>query len=407
MSVFRSLLALSAEGGQNYYGDFGSVYTRLEYLHFTGTQYLNTQYALLRDKNWKMEFTISIDTHYNYNNIWGFMEAEDLMNESWVYQDATYYTRFGASATSDKRYIATLTANRKYQIVHDNSGAQFTSTVNGSPVTSYARCNTSSTRLLCFGHRQAGQWLKGKVYEIKMWSNGELVRHFIPARLKSTGEIGFYELVDAKMYLNAGTGAFGYKELEWQNLPVEYTPVSYLQSTGTQYINTGIAPTTINTQVEIRYEYTGNKGSGFDSVIGSRTNSDMNTRFYPTSCDGTTRMRHILGATIINSAYDLNTRHDLLFNTNDRSCVLDGNTLGNLGTSFTTHSRPMYMFGLNCEGSFSYASKSRIYYCKIWQNNVLVRHFVPCINLAQVAGFYDLVTNTFYTNAGSGTFTYA
>jgi hypothetical protein len=63
------------------------------------------------------------------------------------------------------------------------------------------------------------------------------------------------------------------------------------------------------------------------------------------------------------------------------------------------------MFGLNCEGSFSYASKSKIYYCKIWQEGRLVRHFVPCINLAQVAGFYDLVTNTFYTNAGSGTFT--
>ena len=96
------------------------------------------------------------------------MEAEELMNESWVYQDATYFTRFGASSTSDKRYIATLTANRKYKIVHDNTGAQLASTVNGAAVSSYTRCNTSSTRLLCFGHRNAGQWLKGKVYEIKM-----------------------------------------------------------------------------------------------------------------------------------------------------------------------------------------------------------------------------------------------
>lgn len=405
MSVFRSLLALSAEGGQNYYDEFGKTYTRLEYLHFTGTQYLNTGYPLFKDKNWKMEFTISIDTHYNYNNLWGFMEAEDLMNESWVYQDATYYTRFGASSTSDKRYIATLTANRKYQIVHDNTGAQFASTVNGTATTSYTRCNTSSTRILCFGHREAGQWLKGKAYEIKMWSNGELVRHFIPARLKATGEIGFYDLVEDRLYTNAGTGAFGYKELAWEDLPVEYTPKSYLESTGTQYINTGIAPTTIDTKVEIQYQYTGNKGSGFDSVMGSRTNNDMNTRFYPSSCDGTARMRHILGATIIHSTYDTGVTHTLIFNETDRSCILDGNIIGDLGTSFTTHSRPMYLFGLNCEGSFSYASKSRIYYCKIWQNGQLVRHLVPCINLSQTAGFYDLVTNTFYTNAGSGTFT--
>lgn len=404
MSVFRSLLALSAEGGQNYYGDFGSVYTRLEYLEFTGTQYLNTRCALFADKNWKMEFTISINTHYNYNNIWGFMEAEDLMNESWVYQDATYYTRFGASSTSDKRYIATLTANRKYKIVHDNTGAQFASTVNGAAVSSYARCNTSSTRLLCFGHRNAGQWLKGKVYEIKMWSNGELVRHFIPAKMKSDGAIGFYDLVTEELYTNAGTGTFGYKELPWQDLPVDYTPVSYLQSSGTQYINTGIAPSTIDTMVEIQYQYVGNKGTGFDSVIGSRTNSDMNTRFYPTSCDGTSRMRHILGATVLNTAYDTSIVHTLTFNTLDRSCILDNAVVGNLGTSFTTHTRPMYMFGLNCEGNFSYASISRIYYCKIWQNGRLVRDLVPCINLAQTAGFYDLVSQTFFTNAGSGTF---
>ena len=41
MSVFRSLLALSAEGGQNYYGDFGSVYTRLEYMGVHGSRRIN------------------------------------------------------------------------------------------------------------------------------------------------------------------------------------------------------------------------------------------------------------------------------------------------------------------------------------------------------------------------------
>jgi hypothetical protein len=238
-----------------------------------------------------------------------------------------------------------------------------------------------------------------------MWSNGELVRHFIPARLKATGEIGFYDLVEDRLYTNAGTGTFGYKELAWEDLPVEYTPKSYLESTGTQYINTGIAPTTIDTRVEIQYQYTGNKGSGFDSVMGSRTNNDMNTRFYPSSCDGTARMRHIVGATIINSTYDTGVTHTLIFNETDRSCILDNNVIGDLGTSFTTHSRPMYLFGLNCEGSFSYASKSRIYYCKIWQNGQLVRYLVPCINLSQTAGFYDLVSKSFLTNGGSGTFT--
>ena len=49
--------------------------------------------------------------------------------------------------------------------------------------------------------------------------------------------------------------------------------------------------------------------------------------------------------------------------------------------------------------------KGRIYYFKIWNNNILIRDFIPALrNSDNVTGLYDLVNNEFYINAGTGTF---
>jgi hypothetical protein len=43
--------------------------------------------------------------------------------------------------------------------------------------------------------------------------------------------------------------------------------------------------------------------------------------------------------------------------------------------------------------------------CKIYDNNVIIRDFVPCIRKSDnVAGLLDKVNDVFYTNAGTGTF---
>lgn len=48
---------------------------------------------------------------------------------------------------------------------------------------------------------------------------------------------------------------------------------------------------------------------------------------------------------------------------------------------------------------------STIYYCKIWNNGTLVRNLVPAQRSSDSAiGMFDLVSQTFFENAGSGTF---
>ena len=47
----------------------------------------------------------------------------------------------------------------------------------------------------------------------------------------------------------------------------------------------------------------------------------------------------------------------------------------------------------------------KLYSCQIYDNNVIVRNYVPCYRKSDgVAGFYDLVNGVFYTNAGTGQF---
>ena len=49
----------------------------------------------------------------------------------------------------------------------------------------------------------------------------------------------------------------------------------------------------------------------------------------------------------------------------------------------------------------------KLYSFKMWDEGSLVRNFVPCYNKAVPTsiGLYDLVTNTFFPNNGSGNFT--
>lgn len=37
-----------------------------------------------------------------------------------------------------------------------------------------------------------------------------------------------------------------------------------------------------------------------------------------------------------------------------------------------------------------------IYYIKVWQNGVLTRHLIPCLNNSNQKGMYDIVSNTFF-----------
>ena len=69
---------------------------------------------------------------------------------------------------------------------------------------------------------------------------------------------------------------------------------------------------------------------------------------------------------------------------------------------------PVLLFAFNNAGSPTLATSMRVSACKLYDNGKLMRDLIPCYRKSDgEAGMYDSVTNTFFTNAGTGAFLFA
>lgn len=65
----------------------------------------------------------------------------------------------------------------------------------------------------------------------------------------------------------------------------------------------------------------------------------------------------------------------------------------------------MYLFGLNHGGNIdARLFDGKIYYFKIYEDNTLVRNFIPVLDENNVACLFDKVEGKFYYNQGTGEF---
>lgn len=204
----------------------------------------------------------------------------------------------------------------------------------------------------------------------------------------STGD----DLVDYKVYGNSIQG----------RLPDEYQEVEYIESTGTQYIDTGFKPNQ-NTKVET-YIYSNENNKNFNNPFGSRNNNAQ--QFFigvETSSNYNWFFRY-------GTKYHINTFGNKVGYNN---VVINKNvySINNDEYIFTTQTfqsnNNMYIFACNNNGQINDRGfNGKIYCFKIWDNEKLIRDFIPCYRKSDnVIGMYDLVNNVFYTNEGTGTFT--
>ena len=64
----------------------------------------------------------------------------------------------------------------------------------------------------------------------------------------------------------------------------------------------------------------------------------------------------------------------------------------------------LYLFANNNIGTPQLKMIGKIWYCKIYDDDVLVRNFIPCKNPSNEIGMYDTVNDVFYGNAGTDSF---
>ena len=191
-------------------------------------------------------------------------------------------------------------------------------------------------------------------------------------------------------------------------LPAEYQQVEYIENDGDAYINT-LFPLLGTSSAEIKFQRMTTSGSSEGSgFFGARVSGDSkqftfilgSNQYYSwgyANDSGNT-------STKWNTSTQLNKSHIAYRNKN--KMYLDGTeiSLGQSSSAFTSSLNAL-LFTYNNGGSHSVAKKYRIWYCKIWDNGVLVRNMIPCYRKSDnELGFYDIVNGVFYTKQGGGTF---
>ena len=196
-------------------------------------------------------------------------------------------------------------------------------------------------------------------------------------------------------------------------LPNGYTQVDYIQSSGTQYIDSGILPSeNIGFEIDFTPHNDMNSTSSARTIFGSRTNYKTNGYQLTTYTTSSLNGGHFLFGTdntasnIRHSAYmQKDVRCQISF-LNGVFKVANGNGTNIQGT-FSNVNKNIYLFGCIENVNPFELSTTTLYNLKFYDNNVLVRDFIPCYrNSDNVVGLYDLVNDVFYTNQGSGAFTY-
>ncbi len=229
---------------------FAEVDEVLPYIETTGGQYIDTGYAA------NLNTAVEVTFQTNSGNKWLFGSRTSggasntyavhvsSMNSIWFQMaNDSSSTQFSVGNIKDKQTTITVNKDAAY--------------LNGTQIGTVGRTsfgdNTLSLYLGVINVNGSGtdRPFVGKIYSMRIWDNGELVRFFVPARDKD-GNVGFYDLVTHQMFLNAGSGNFAYGH-----------SINYIANGGTIAANapktfvSGDLPITLPVPTRAGYEFGG------------------------------------------------------------------------------------------------------------------------------------------------------
>lgn len=172
--------------------------------------------------------------------------------------------------------------------------------------------------------------------------------------------------------------------------------IEYLQSSGTQFVDTGVIP---NSETGIYIKVT--KLNTQDTYMCGLRDTTGNTRWcignYPYYGYGTYLKSHSVNAYTTYTAY-------LNYLNNKKFSVPDYGDDVNLPTLSFTPSSNIRLFGsAGVSGSYSKWA-GRMLACKISQGSDVIMDFIP-VRVGQVGYMYDKVSGQLFGNTGSGNFT--
>ena len=398
-------------------------YTELSYIESTGTQWIAT--GFIPDSNTRvvcdcapMIATAGWDSVSSYifgigviaNNTFDCYMAAGHWTSIWGTQmfDGLANSPVGQAVRIDfnKGHVTVSSAGQNY-IDHEFTSAAFT-------------CPSQLKLLRIERDNATGYFGKARLMSCQIYDDGNLARDFTPVMRSSDGAVGMLDHVTGEFYGNSGSGSFiagpTAQAVAALSLPVaraaeprvqEYTRLEYIESTGSQYIDSGVsAPVGFTASMDFMFTQA---ASNYQCIIGSHEQAAPYYRNYFMANQNFSSWNmgaydpHTWGQPLTNTMYsaEVCTVHG------DLRCSINGidQNVGQFDSNPSRSSRTLYVLANNYPDDLQVAH-ARLYRMSISVGGEMVRNFTPAKRAQDGAvGLLDSVTGSFFANAGSGSFT--
>lgn len=406
-----------------------SGYQQLEYIQSSGTQYIDSGY-------------------YPKDNTDFYCKFEAISNGCLFGTESATSKRFCFFPRNSNNYLVFQLSSEEY---NTSSVSLSTNVVYEARLTNKIFVLNNYTRVFSpssftagntvhIFKRNGGSNLYGsyKLYRLTFFENDSPVRDFIPAKRKSDNVLGLYDTVNNVFYTNAGSGTFTagpnvynitsnvnplgsgyvlgtgtYQEgqsatvtavensgWEFVNWTLDgYTQLEYIESTGTQYIDTGIIPKH-NTKIEEKFIITSLSYNG--APYGVYVGGIRQNLYYTSSIFGI----GYSGWEDRSYSWQTNVEYNLeaSMSNGSQTYKINGTTItSSLSGSLPQY--PIFLIARNLNGSVDNKGYMKLKSFKYYESGALVRDFIPAIRHSDGAlGLLDLVNLKFYGNSGTGSF---
>lgn len=304
-----------------------------------------------------------------------------------------------------------VTADVKHTMVLKNYEAYLNGTSLNLPEGSHSGISENPKNVRIFYSVNGA--LQGDIYNIKWERNNILIHHFVPVpKGLLIGNFvvpsnGMFDIIEQKFYPNVGTGEFtigGIPEdyiidngkLIWRRDDI------YLESSGTQYIDTGIKS---NSELEVRLKWYQQSGQVFGNL---ETSNNVNKSFGYDSSSSGGYFRVGSGFVSPSGTYNIPGWH--VITGNKTTFIRDNITFTLQGSSFSDSNNNINLF--RYRGGSTYLT-GKVSYFQLYNTGILIQYLVPVPKDMVIGsytvpsnGMFDLVTQTFFENKGTGTFIY-
>lgn len=379
------------------------------YLLSDGTQFLNSRHFISPKSTLEFDFAF-VGTPVAQTRLFGVTSGSGV--EVGMYADSSSWLQFFCGDTWSGKYVSVVPLSRRFRGKIDIPADKCSLALGHTLDVATARINGTLTKTATFPAAICGytsQDASGthvmantgvmRIYGFKVWEDGQLVHDYVPCL--SGGVPGMKDRVDGAFITSETIHRFAYGG---RILREEGDGYIENDSTNQQYVDTGLI---LDGRSRIEFDYAqttdlqtylfgaGGSGQADTLVFGGFVSPgigfncqdvDANTKFVGIDMSYARRTLTIdakNGRTIVATAGYTNT-----------VCTFD------TARTFTTKYSLLLMGG-RWKASFNAVTPMRLYGCRIYRDDVLVRDYVPCVS-GGIAGLKDQVGGSFVS---AGTYT--